>query len=379
MDKKYIKYINKFIIFAFLFLFININDVKADLICRYDYSYNNHSISVSLDATYATHVIFKSSKETKMIKYGETDQLKLDDDSLVNIKVDNSLKTKLSGFTNCSDSIGFIETLETSNLTVKDTCAGYADDASKCSNLQGTASTTGNTTQTSGTKTTINFTTTDNVSGVLGVNENGKYYLKINNDNNTITYDPTAEFTFNYGNKNYRIDPDTKDNIFKSSSSSVKLYALDAGTGGNNWLLSLNSSKDGYTTPADVSGRKDYKVNVNKNKNKLDSSDFKGICSEASVRKVFQIMGYVLLIAKIAVPICLIIFGVVTLVKVVISGEQEALMKAVKNLGIKALAAVIIFILPTIIYYITNLVSGNSSDTKVYGYCKTCLFEPKKC
>ena len=119
--------------------------------------------------------------------------------------------------------------------------------------------------------------------------------------------------------------------------------------------------------------------NVKKNKNKLDSADCKGICSEDSVRKVFQIMGYVLLIAKIAVPICLIIFGVVTLVKVVISGEQEALRKAVKNLGIKALAAVIIFILPTIIYYITNLVSGNSSDTKVYGYCKTCLFEPKKC
>lgn len=373
MDKKCLKYIFNSLIIFILFGIIN---VEASVECSYNYSYNRNDMIIKINSDGAKVTANNTSID---IAYGKVEQLSLADGSIVNIKVDNSLKNKFASFTNCFDSIGFVETLETGNLTIKDSCTGYAGDASKCSNLQGTGTTTGNTTQTTSTKTTINFTTTDNLSGVLGVNENGKYYLKINNDNNTITYDPTAEFTFNYGNKSYRIDPDTKDNIFKSSSSSVKLYALDAGTGGNNWLLSLNSSKDGYTTPADVSGRKDYKVTVNKNKNKLDSADFKGICSEASVRKVFQIMGYVLLIAKIAVPICLIIFGVVTLVKVVISGEQEALMKAVKNLGIKALAAVIIFILPTIIYYITNLVSGNSSDTKVYGYCKTCLFEPKKC
>lgn len=379
MNKRYLKYINSFIIFALLVLFTNVNDVKADLLCKYNYSYNNHSISVSLNATYVTDVIFKSSKDTKMIKYGNTDQLELDDGTLVNIKVDKSLKDKVSSFTNCSDSIGFIETLETGNLTIKDSCTGYADDASKCSNLTGVGTTTGNTTQTTGQKTTINFTTTDNISGVLGVNENGKYYLKISNDNNTFTFDPTAEFTFNYGNKNYRIDPDTKDNIFKSNSSSIKLYALDAGTGGNNWLLSLNSQKDGYTTTNDVNGSINYKVNVKNNKDKIDVADFKGICSDSNVRKVFQIMGYALLIVKIIVPICLIIFGVINLVKVVISGEQEALMKAVKNLGMKALAAVIVFVLPTIVYYITNLVGGNDNDTKVYGYCKTCIFEPKKC
>ena len=90
-------------------------------------------------------------------------------------------------------------------------------------------------------------------------------------------------------------------------------------------------------------------------------------------------MGYILFVVKIAIPLCLLIFGIINLVKVVVSGEQEGLAKSVKSLGIKAIAAVVIFILPTIIYYIINLVGGSNEGTEVYGYCNTCIFEPKKC
>lgn len=382
MYKKYLKYA----IFVFLVNFLFILNASADLICQYEYYYysdnptiKNNKILITINATHPTHVKYKTNSQTLLVKYGDAAQLTLDNEMIITVKAKDDLKDKVSKFNNCSDSIGFTEIVENNQLILSSNCVDLADDSSNCKNLVGTSSgTTNNQQKPSTTKTTIKFSTSDKLTGVLGVNENGNYYLQIDGDSNVFTFSPSDGFAFGYKNKNYTIDPDTKDDIFKSTKSSIYLYALDAGIGGTTWLLSLNAVKDGYTTPNNVYGSTNYDVTIDNSKNNLFALDFKGICSDTGVRKVFQIMGYILFIVKIAIPLCLLIFGIINLVKVVVSGDQEGLAKSVKSLGIKAIAAVVIFILPTIIYYIINLV-GNDKGTEVYGYCKTCIFEPKKC
>lgn len=418
MYKKYLKYT----IFVFLVNFLFILNASADLICQYEYYYysdnpaiKDNKILITIDAN---QVKYKTNTEMLVLDYGKAGQLTLDNEMIITVKAKKDLKDTFSKFSNCSDSIGFTENIEGNQLILSSKCVDLSDDLEKCSNLVGTASgTTNNSTNcnkildsntcrnTSGcswgyvgsemqcysnpssgnqqtpstNKTSIKFSTSDKITGVLGVNENGNYYLQIDGDSNIFTFSPSDGFAFGYKNKNYTIDPDTKDDIFKSTKNSIYLYALDAGMGGTTWLLSLNAVKDGYTTPNNIYGSTNYDFIIDNNKTNLFALDFKGICSDTGVRKVFQIMGYILFVVKIAIPLCLLIFGIINLVKVVVSGEQEGLAKSVKSLGIKAIAAVVIFILPTIIYYIINLVGGSNEGTEVYGYCKTCIFEPKKC
>lgn len=377
MQKKYLKYI--LLTFAVFFGF-NMK-VRAYMICKYDYTYRSDTPSLSKNMTInidtrESKITVEMDNKSTDINYGKNSIITLDDGNYFNINVKSSLKSKVSKFKNCSDSIGVIENSETLNLVIQDSCVGYAGEVEKCSSLPGTL--ISGTPESSSKKTSIKFSTSDKLSGVLGVNENGDYYLKLDADTNVFTASPSKEFTFTFKNRNYRIDPDTKDKIFKSKGS-VYLYTLDSGNGGTDKLLSLNKSKDGFTTTKDVFDNTTYEFKITDKKSDLNALDFKGICSEDSVRKVFQILGYVLLIVKIAVPLLLIIFGIINLFKVVVSGEQDSLNKTVKSLVIKVIAAIVIFILPTIIYYVINLVDGSSEGTEPYANCKNCLFEPSSC
>lgn len=374
MYKKYLKYT----IFVFLVNFLFILNASADLICQYEYDVDYHSSSIDTDnfkilitinATSPTHVKYEKNSETALIKVGESKTVG-DTVDHITITAKKDLKDKVSKFNNCSDSIGFIWDIKNKYLYITSECDGN-EDSGKCSMITGNTLTTGNTQTTEKyKKTTINFSTSDGITGILGVNENKNYYLQIDGDSNVFTFPPSDDFSFEYKNIHYTIDPNTKDNIFNYKENSVYLYSdkysYQAITRCN---LSLNN---GY-------GSTNYDVTIDNSKEKLSFLSFKGICSDTGVRKVFQIMGYILFVVKIAIPLCLLIFGIINLVKVVVSGEQEGLAKSFKSLGIKAIAAVVIFILPTIIYYIINLVDGSNEGTEVYGYCKTCIFEPKKC
>lgn len=93
---------------------------------------------------------------------------------------------------------------------------------------------------------------------------------------------------------------------------------------------------------------------------------------------IWQIVGYVLLVVKIVIPILLIIFGIIDLGKAVIASKSDEVKKSVTSLAYRALAAVVIFLIPTIVGLIMGFVSDfkDSTAEQDFNVCKACITRP---
>ena len=92
---------------------------------------------------------------------------------------------------------------------------------------------------------------------------------------------------------------------------------------------------------------------------------------------IWQVVGYVFLIAKIVIPIILIILGMVDLGKAVILSDDKAISKAAKSLLMRTIAAIAIFFIPTIIKVAFEFVAGFNEDMKNDAQnCIDCLTSP---
>ena len=99
-------------------------------------------------------------------------------------------------------------------------------------------------------------------------------------------------------------------------------------------------------------------------------------CMESA--KAWQLVGKILVVFKIVIPLLLIIFGMIDLGKAVISSEEKAIKEATNSLLRRAIAAVVIFFVPTIVNAVFGLVSsfGEASDATKYDNCRGCLVHP---
>ena len=99
-----------------------------------------------------------------------------------------------------------------------------------------------------------------------------------------------------------------------------------------------------------------------------------GFC--ANTANIWQIVGYVMLVF-IAIPILLIIYGALDLGKAVIASKDDEIKKATKGLTMRAIAAVVIFLIPTIVSFIFGMVSGFSQNASAdYEICRACITSP---
>lgn len=98
----------------------------------------------------------------------------------------------------------------------------------------------------------------------------------------------------------------------------------------------------------------------------------------ANTANIWQIVGYVLLVFKIIIPILLIIFGMIDLGTAVVSSKDDEVKKAVKKLGMRAVAAVAIFFVPTIVSMILGVVSNfqSSGAREDFDVCRECITNP---
>lgn len=87
-----------------------------------------------------------------------------------------------------------------------------------------------------------------------------------------------------------------------------------------------------------------------------------GICSAPEVLEVMRIIKIVLTIIKIAVPIILIIFGMITYIRAILDPDDNRIAKANKTIVNMLIAAASIFLIPTIVENIFNIVGSNSND-----------------
>lgn len=88
------------------------------------------------------------------------------------------------------------------------------------------------------------------------------------------------------------------------------------------------------------------------------------ICDNPTVLSVMRIVNIAILIIKIAVPILLILTGMITLLKTIKVGEEDSLVKAKKQLINNAIAAVVIFFVPTFVNVLVkvSLTNGEYKD-----------------
>lgn len=95
-------------------------------------------------------------------------------------------------------------------------------------------------------------------------------------------------------------------------------------------------------------------------------------CADSA--KIWQFVGWILLVFKIVIPLLLIIFGMVDLGKAVVGSKDEEIKKATGTLVKRAIAAIAIFFVPTLIGIIFRIVPGNTDAD--WGKCADCITNP---
>ena len=104
-----------------------------------------------------------------------------------------------------------------------------------------------------------------------------------------------------------------------------------------------------------------------------------GFCSSAS--DVLQIVGWVLTIFKVAIPLLIIIYGVLDFGKAVTAAKDDEIKKSAKSLAYRAVAGIIIFFVPALVLALFRLINGFTEATQSLDYevCENCILHPSKC
>ena len=96
---------------------------------------------------------------------------------------------------------------------------------------------------------------------------------------------------------------------------------------------------------------------------------------------VWQLVGRILMVFKIAIPILLIVFGMIDLGKAVIASKDDAVEKATQTLIKRLIAGVVIFFIPFLVGAIFSLIDSFkdlNSDEYNYNVCQKCVTAPNK-
>lgn len=99
-----------------------------------------------------------------------------------------------------------------------------------------------------------------------------------------------------------------------------------------------------------------------------------GFCANSA--DIWQVVGIVLLVFKIVIPILLIVFGIMDLGKAVVGSKDDEVKKSIRSLAMRAIAAVVIFFIPTLVTIILGLISGFGDLNQDFEICKVCLTRP---
>lgn len=107
--------------------------------------------------------------------------------------------------------------------------------------------------------------------------------------------------------------------------------------------------------------------------------DLNGFCTE--VKDIMKVVGFVLFVFKIIIPLIIVVMGAFDLGKAVTSGKEDDIKKQTKTLGVRIIAGIIIFIMPSIILWIFDFATNfdEAKGNMDFEVCQSCLLTPYKC
>lgn len=100
-------------------------------------------------------------------------------------------------------------------------------------------------------------------------------------------------------------------------------------------------------------------------------------CDYSGVRRTFKILGMVINVVKVIVPLILIITGMITLSKTIISGKSDDFKGSLMILAKKFVAGFIVFLLPSVLDYAFDTLIGY--DDSSFTQCSNCLLDTSHC
>lgn len=94
-------------------------------------------------------------------------------------------------------------------------------------------------------------------------------------------------------------------------------------------------------------------------------------CEDPGLRSIATVVGYVILAIKIVAPIVLLVVGMIDMTKAIAGKDEDTIKKAQKALGKKAIAAVVVFLIATMVGLLMGLVGSPE-----YKACADCFNKP---
>lgn len=102
-------------------------------------------------------------------------------------------------------------------------------------------------------------------------------------------------------------------------------------------------------------------------------------CNQETV-KAFIFIGNIIQIAKILVPLIIIVMGMVDFGRAVFSDDERAISKCVVSLLKRIVAGIVIFFIPTIVYAIIDVLEPSEMNNYNNKFtCSKCVLKVKEC
>ena len=112
---------------------------------------------------------------------------------------------------------------------------------------------------------------------------------------------------------------------------------------------------------------------------KVEDTDLETICSKPELRKPLKFIGTIVAVLKIAIPILILVLGIMDLFKAIPSSKDDRIMIAVKSIGVRFIAGVFIFFIPGIVQLLLDWVNEWSNYQNTWCCCTQCILDSGKC
>lgn len=113
--------------------------------------------------------------------------------------------------------------------------------------------------------------------------------------------------------------------------------------------------------------------------NQTSNLDLEHFC-KGNVVRVFNMLGWLFFVVKIVIPLILVVFGCIDFAKAVLSNKDDDIKKSAKSLIIRVIAGIVIFLIPSVINMVINLI-GDRADGVYRGTfadCTSCMLKPNQ-
>ena len=112
---------------------------------------------------------------------------------------------------------------------------------------------------------------------------------------------------------------------------------------------------------------------------KVEDTDLETICSKPELRKPLKFIGTIVAVLKIAIPILILVLGIMDLCKAIPSSKDDRIMIAVKSIGVRFIAGIFIFFIPGIVQLLLDWVNEWSNYQNTWCCCTQCILDSGKC